>query len=180
MAHEGSQHAYPLLSKENQPYQDAGYPIFLAEIASTVNETLLFSYQMKRAASKGAKAADSSPSQDIVSTFFRQTQFAHFERDIHDMVSRHSLTARGSPHYADVKRYYGPDMQWEEDLRLEAFRIPHFYYNFYVYQYAMGICAAYQFANKLLMGQEEDRKRYLQFLASGSSRPPMETPKGQG
>ncbi|MEC8307224.1 MAG: M3 family oligoendopeptidase, partial [Chlamydiota bacterium] len=118
LAHEAGHSMHTLYSKENQPYQDAGYPIFLAEIASTVNEVLLFAHKMKVASSKrDKKALILNRLQDILSTLFRQTQFAHFERDIHDMVFRHEpLTAeRITSHYADlVKRYYGPDMEWED------------------------------------------------------------------
>jgi oligoendopeptidase F len=111
-------------------------------------------------------------------TLFRQVQFAEFERDIHAMAERgEPLTSDTlSNHYAELNRkYYGPDIAISDVARFEWSRIPHFYYNFYVYKYSTSFAAAQYFARKIYDGDTATREKYMSFLKSGSSADPLDT-----
>jgi oligoendopeptidase F len=111
-------------------------------------------------------------------TLFRQVQFAEFERDIHAMAEKGDpLTSETlSNHYASLNaKYYGPEMQINEVSRFEWSRIPHFYYNFYVYKYSTSFAAAQFFARKIFEGDADVREKYLEFLKSGGSMDPLDT-----
>lgn len=179
LAHELGHSLHSHFSNKNQPYQTASYPIFLAEVASTTNEMLLHFYLMDQAKTKEMRLylLDHLFTQ-FRSTLYRQVQFAEFERDIHAMVERgEPLTADAlSEHYSALNRkYYGPAMAQNDFAQYEWARIPHFYYNFYVYKYSTSFAAAQFFARKLYDGDTDLQSRYLEFLKSGSSKDPLDT-----
>ncbi len=179
LAHELGHSLHSHYSNLFQPYPTANYPIFLAEVASTTNEMLLHFHLYENAESLEMKLylLDHLFTQ-FRGTLYRQVQFAEFERDIHAMAERgEPLTAQSlSETYAALNaKYYGPDMVQHEKIRYEWTRIPHFYYNFYVYKYSTSFAAAQYFARKIFEGDEKVRELYLKFLRSGSSRDPLET-----
>ncbi|MBF5059784.1 oligoendopeptidase F [Candidatus Neptunochlamydia vexilliferae] len=178
LAHEAGHSVHSYCSNKGQPYHYANYPIFVAEVASTFNEELLFRHLMEKATSPQERCyLLNQKIDDVRSTLFRQTQFAEFE------LTLHSLAEKGIPLTATTlknsyrklnQEYYGPDLYIDPEIDVEYLRIPHFYYNFYVYQYATGISAAYALVEKLMKEGESAQKDYLKFLSSGSSRYPVE------
>ena len=183
LAHELGHSLHSYYSRQ-QPYAKSHYPIFLAEIASTTNEMLLQFYLYEKAESKEMKLylLDHLFNQ-FRGTLFRQVQFAEFERDIHAMVERgEPLTSQSlSEHYGKMNaKYYGPDMSEngsneKDPIRFEWSRIPHFYYNFYVYKYSTSFAASQYFARKIYDGDTDTREKYLEFLKSGCSMDPLDT-----
>ncbi len=179
LAHELGHSVHTHYSNRHQHYATANYPIFLAEVASTTNEMLLHFHLYEKATDREMKLylLDHLFTQ-FRGTLYRQVQFAEFERDIHAMAERgEPLTAQTlSEVYAALNaKYYGPDMVQHEKIRYEWTRIPHFYYNFYVYKYSTSFAAAQYFARKIFEGDTAVRDRYLRFLASGSSKDPLDT-----
>jgi oligoendopeptidase F len=171
-------------SNTNQPFVDAGYCIFTAEVASTVNENLLFHHLLKRTSSRDEKAyLISSHLDSIRSTLYRQGFFADFERYMHSQVEAgepltpQPLCAAYRELYA---LYYGPGFFIDDCLTYEWSRIPHFYRPFYVYQYATGISAAICLAGKILNEGESAVGSYLRFLSAGGSGDPIDLLKGAG
>lgn len=183
LAHEAGHSMHSLHSHEFQPYHTSDYPIFLAEVASTFNEDLL-SRTLQKTDNKQEKIyLINQQIDDIRNTLFRQTMFAEFELKIHELAEEGTpLTpALLNELYADLlKKYFGPDVALDPVSPYEWSRIPHFYYNFYVYQYATGISAALALSKKVNEGREAEREAYLNFLKSGSSRYPVETLKLAG
>jgi len=179
LAHELGHSLHSHFSNQNQPYPKSNYPIFLAEVASTTNEMLMHFHLYSQAQTKEMKLylLDHLFTQ-FRGTLYRQVQFAEFERDIHAMVERgEPLTSQSlSEHYHKLNQeYYGPDIAQHDQIRYEWSRIPHFYYNFYVYKYSTSFAAAQYFARKIYDGDTATREKYLNFLKSGSSRDPIET-----
>ncbi len=179
LAHELGHSLHTYFSNRNQHYTTANYPIFLAEVASTTNEMLLQFHLYDQATSKEMKLylLDHLFTQ-FRGTLFRQVQFAEFERDIHAMAERGEplTTETLSDHYAALNaKYYGPDMKQHGMIRYEWSRIPHFYYNFYVYKYSTSFAAAQFFARKIYDGDTSTREKFLNFLKSGSSKDPLDT-----
>ncbi len=179
LAHELGHSMHSYYSNKTQPYPTANYPIFLAEVASTTNEMLMQFHLYDQAQSKEMKLylLDHLFTQ-FRGTLFRQVQFAEFERDIHAMAERgEPLTSEElSSHYAKLNaKYYGPSLVQHDLVRFEWSRIPHFYYNFYVYKYSTSFAAAQYFARKIYDGDTEIREKYLNFLKSGSSEDPLDT-----
>ena len=179
LAHELGHSLHTHYSNGNQHYTTANYPIFLAEVASTTNEMLLHFHLYEKADTREMKLylLDHLFTQ-FRGTLYRQVQFAEFERDIHAMAEQgEPLTAQSlSDTYAALNaKYYGPDMVPHDKIRHEWTRIPHFYYNFYVYKYSTSFAAAQFFARKIFEGDTRVRDRYLQFLKSGSSKDPLDT-----
>ncbi len=183
LAHELGHSLHSYYSKQ-QSYAKSHYPIFLAEIASTTNEMLLHFHLYEKAQSREMKMylLDHLFTQ-FRATLFRQVQFAEFERDIHAMVERgEPLTSQSlCEHYGKMNaKYYGPDMSGNgsdenDPIRFEWSRIPHFYYNFYVYKYSTSFAASQYFARKIQDGDQATREKYLEFLASGCSMDPLDT-----
>ncbi len=171
-----SMHSY--MTRTAQPYIYGDYGIFLAEIASTTNENLLTRYLMDRETDPERKRhLLINYLTDFMGTVFRQTQFARFELEMHRRAQAgEALTAESLTElYAEInKKYYGPALSQDEEIGLEWARIPHFYYNFYVYQYATGFSAATAFAKRILEGEEGAVERYLGYLSAGSSADPLE------
>lgn len=166
-------------SVHNNPFMHYNYTIFEAEVASTFNEELIFKYLYKTAESEEMKRYLLADHIDnILATLYRQTMFAEYELKTHEMVeSGIPITAENLKQiYGDLlKLYFGPEMHFEENSALEAFRIPHFYNAFYVYKYATGISASMALANRVTNGGEKERDDYFKFLKSGGSRYPIES-----
>lgn len=177
LTHEAGHSMHSFYSNQNQPYHYAEYSIFVAEVASTFNEELLFRYLLERAESKEEKAyLISSRLNDIRATFFRQTQFAEFELSLHELAENGvPLTASNiKKEYRNLSSvYYGPHFTIDKEIDVECLMVPHFYANFYVYQYATGISAANILADRLIKEGEKERESYLNFLSSGSSKYPI-------
>jgi oligoendopeptidase F len=184
LAHEAGHSMHSLLSNRTQPYQYSQYPLFLAEIASTFNEELLFHFLMEREKSGPVRRfLISQKLDDIRATFFRQVLFAEFELLIHELVEQGiPLTpAMLKEKYLELNHaYFGSEMEIDPLIAIEWARIPHFYYNFYVYQYATGISAAYALFKRVMEGGEREVAEYLGFLSAGCSKPPLEILKSAG
>lgn len=183
LAHEAGHSMHSFLSRTNQSYVYSDYPIFVAEVASTFNEQLLLKL-MKENAKNDQELAYliNDEIERIRGTIFRQTMFAEFELQIHTWAEEGvPLTPELLKEtYLKLNRdYYGPDIVLDEELAIEWARIPHFYYNFYVYQYATGLSAAMALNQKAL-ASEDAKKRYLEFLSSGGSKYPLDLLKKAG
>ena len=184
LVHETGHSVHSWYTRNTQPYVYGDYPIFVAEIASTTNENILTEYFLDKITDPKTRAFVLNHYLDsFKGTLFRQTQFAEFEQFIHE------TDANGQPLTADVldefygnlnQRYYGDSVEPGGEIAKEWARIPHFYYNFYVYQYATGFAAATALANKVVHGIEQERDAYINFLKSGSSDYPTEIMKRAG
>jgi oligoendopeptidase F len=183
-AHEYGHALHFHLTNATQPYATSNTPIFLAEIASTFNESLLLTHLLKQAKGKDEKLALLNKRlESLRTTVFRQAMFAEFERALHaEVEGGGALTAeRINQLYGDlVKKYYGPDYAFDETDAIEWSYVPHFYYNFYVYQYATGLISAIALSQKVLRGEKGAVDRYLTFLKAGNSDYPLETLKKAG
>ena len=178
LAHELGHSMHTYLSNQNNDYVNARYSIFLAEIASTVNE-LLFSYYMeKHSTDKKEKLAILNERLDLFkATIYRQVMFGEFELFIHEEVDRGNiLTAdKLSDYYYELnKTYFGDGVSVDREIRYEWLRIPHFYSPFYVYKYATGLSIASYIVKNILDGTEGFTDKYLEFLKSGGSDDPLE------
>ena len=184
LAHEVGHMLHSALSDANQPFLYAQYTIFVAEVASTVNEALLMQYLLKNTSDKKVKMYLITYFLDqFRTTFFRQTQFAEFEKVTHEMVERgDSLTVDSlSEVYLDLnKAYYGEGIIHDEEIAYEWSRIPHFYNAFYVYKYATGFAAAIALSKAILEEGQPAVERYLEFLKSGGSDYSLELLKKAG
>lgn len=182
LAHEFGHAIHSDLSNRSQPAPTSQYPIFLAEIASTLNETLLLDHMLKKSKDPGMKAFLLDQSlEELRGTLYRQTLFAEFELAMHRHVEEgNSLTADWLDRlYLDLTRHtYG---HREKVTRVGSFianewsAIPHFFYNFYVYQYSTGIISAIAIAREILAGNTAVRDAYIEMLKSGDSQPPLQT-----
>jgi oligoendopeptidase F len=173
LTHEMGHAIHSYLSDENQEYRYAQYTIFLAEVASTLNEALLMNYMLKKATDPKEKMYLLTYYMDqFRTTVFRQTMFAEFEKITHEKAEQgEALTPQAlSKIYYDLNlQYYGKDMVVDQDIEVEWARIPHFYNSFYVYKYATGFSAATSFAKQILDEGQPAVDRYLGFLKSGGS-----------
>lgn len=177
LIHELGHSIHSYLSRENQPYIYSSYKIFVAEVASTVNETLLIKYLLNKSKDINEKIyLLNYYLEQYRTTVFRQTLFAEFEKITHEKVeSGMPMTADDFTRiYYDLnKLYYGNSCVVDDLVGIEWARIPHFYSNFYVYKYATGFSAASVLSNKILEGGESVEK-YIEFLKSGGSEYPLE------
>ncbi|HHX13019.1 MAG TPA: oligoendopeptidase F [Clostridiales bacterium] len=184
LAHEMGHAIHSYYSDETQPYVYAGYRIFVAEVASTCNESLLIDYMLKNTKDKKEKAYLINHFLDkFKGTLFRQTMFAEFEMITHKMVEQgESLTADSlCKIYHDLnKLYFGDDVVIDSEIDMEWARIPHFYNAFYVYQYATGYSAAIALSRRILNEGKPAVDDYINFLSSGSSDYPIELLKKAG
>lgn len=185
LVHETGHSVHSWYTRHNQPYQYGDYPIFVAEIASTTNENILTDYLLKTQKDPAVQAYVLNHYLDgFKGTVFRQTQFAEFEHHIHESQQHGTpLTADSmSQFYGDLNaRYYGPETAKDSEIALEWSRIPHFYYNYYVYQYSTGFAAASTLAAKITSGADGAVDRYINnFLKSGSSRYAIDTMQSAG
>jgi oligoendopeptidase F len=183
-AHEWGHAMHSLLTKANQPYDKSNYATFIAEIASTCNEQLLVSYMLKNAKTKEEKLYYlGQQMEQIRGTFYRQTMFGEFELVIHDKAEAGegmSGTKYTEIYYDLLKRYHGPNVIMKPDYGHEWAYIPHFYRNFYVYQYATCISAAAYFSQSILNGGAKERDNYLSVLKAGGSDYPVDILKRAG
>ena len=178
LAHEAGHSMHSLLSKQNQPFCYSKYPIFLAEVASTFNEDLLTQLLLKRSQNKEEKIfLINQKIEDIRATLFRQTMFAEFELRIHEFAEKNvpltPVLLKEEFKKLNAK-YFGDLPVIDPEIEIEWARIPHFYYNFYVYQYATGISAALALTERIVEGGKEERDAYLSFLKGGCSRYPID------
>jgi oligoendopeptidase F len=184
LAHEMGHALHSFYSDANQPYIYAQYKIFVAEVASTLNEALLMHYMLKNTTDKTKKMyLLNYYMEQFRTTVYRQTMFAEFEKIIHSKAEAgESLTADVLCQvYHDLNvLYYGPDMIVDELLDMEWSRIPHFYSSFYVYKYATGFSAATALAHKIIEEGQSAIDQYLEFLKSGGSDYPIELLKIAG
>lgn len=184
IAHELGHSMHSLYSVKNQDYHDYGYPIFLAEIASTVNEILLNKYCSLQAKTKEEKAYYlNNLLENFRTTLVRQTMFAEFELLIHDLEEKGEVLTDEllCNTYLDLNKKYFTDEAISDDLiKLEWARIPHFYTSFYVYKYATGIAVASSIVSDILSGKEGALDNYMKFLSSGGSDYPLEILKKVG
>ena len=187
LTHELGHTMHSYLTNQTQHYVNSNYSIFVAEVASTFNEELLNHYMLNQIKDDRTRLAIlGNYLEGAKGTLFRQTQFAEFESIIHEKVGRgEALTGEDFDEiYFDLtKKYYGHDKGVcivDDYIRTEWAYIPHFYYNFYVYQYATSFTASAALSEKVLSGGEEETKRYLEFLSSGSSKYPVDLLKDAG
>tara|TARA_B100001142_G_scaffold329655_1_gene393781 strand:- start:942 stop:2750 length:1809 start_codon:yes stop_codon:yes gene_type:complete len=184
LAHEAGHSMHSFYSRKNQPYLYSDYTIFVAEVASTFNEALLTRHFLSQ---------DISPDMRVYlicreidnfrGTLYRQTMFAEFEHQVYKaMEGNEPLTLESFKKiYRNLlERYFGSGVVLDDCLSLECFRIPHFYFSFYVYKYATGISAAYALADRVTSGGETELNDYLGFLKSGGSKYPIDLLKSAG
>ena len=184
LTHELGHSVHSYFTRKHQPYRYGNYSIFVAEVASTCNESLLSEYLLNNLDDEKQRLYILNHFlEGFRATVFRQTMFAEFEHDIHIRAQNgEPLTAdRLTEIYYELnKKYFGDQITVDEDIGLEWARIPHFYYNYYVYQYATGYSAATSLANQILTEKEVAVERYLEFLKAGSSDFPIEVLKKAG
>ncbi len=184
LAHEAGHSMHTWFAQKHQLFQDYGYPIFLAEVASTFNEELLTHHLLERARDPAMRAyLIDRQIEDIRQVLFRQTMFAEFEKQVHE------IEEKGGPLtlnvFCDVYRelldaYFGPRFAIDDQLSIECLRIPHFYSAFYVYKYATGISASVSLADRVLNGGAAEMDAYLGFLKSGGAKFPIDTLRDAG
>ncbi|MCL1812380.1 MAG: oligoendopeptidase F [Treponema sp.] len=184
LAHEGGHSMHSWFSARSNPFLQYNYTIFEAEVASTFNEELLFRYLEKNAGSVELKRyIVNKRADDFLSTLYRQTMFAEFEKRSHELEEGGTpltLELLRSEYRNLLSKYFGEAMHFEEESDLEGLRIPHFYRAFYVYKYATGISASYALAERVFSGGEQERNDYFNFLKSGGSRYPIDSLKNAG
>jgi oligoendopeptidase F len=187
LAHELGHTMQSYYSNKVQPYPTAGYPTFVAEVASTFNEALLIDYMLKQIKDTPTRLSLlGNYLEGIKSTVFRQTQFAEFELRMHERAQQgEPITGEGlSKLYLDItRRYYGHDQNVtvvDDYIAHEWSYIPHFYRDFYVFQYATSFTAAEALSAKVLAGDQSATKRYLTFLSAGGSKYPIDLLKEAG
>ena len=185
IAHELGHAGHSYFSNRNQDYLYASYPIFTAEVASTTNEALLFGEMYRQANTKEEKISILNQRlEDYMGTLFLQTMFAEFEKTIHVKAEQgEALTADTlNTIYGDLMRkYYGESLQVDHFASLGWARIPHFYRNYYVYQYATGFAAANAFAQRIIDDGEPAVRDYIdKFLSAGDSKDPIQVLKDAG
>ncbi|WP_227395759.1 oligoendopeptidase F [Jeotgalibacillus aurantiacus] len=185
LAHEFGHSVHSYYSRNNQPYHDSGYSIFVAEVASTCNEALLNDYLLNTITDEKKRLYILNHFlEGFRGTVFRQTMFAEFEHIIHQKAQNgEALTAESltEEYYQLNKKYFGEDVIVDEEIGLEWARIPHFYYNYYVYQYATGYSAATALSKKILQEGQPAVEQYInEFLKAGSSDYPIEVLKKAG
>jgi oligoendopeptidase F len=187
LAHELGHTMHSYFSNKNQPFITSNYPIFLAEVASTANEALLMDHVLKQIDDPQIKLSIlGNYLENARATLFRQTQFAEFELKIHELAEKgESLTGeKFSEIYLEIlKKYYGHEdgvMVIDDAYAIEWAYIPHFYYNFYVFQYSTSFTASTMLAEQMLKGGEEMVDKYIDFLSSGDSEYAIPTLKKVG
>lgn len=183
LVHELGHSAHSYFTRNTQPKQYGDYSIFLAEIASTTNENILTDYLLKKHTDKEAqKYILNNYLHRFKSTIFRQTQFAEFEHKIHVMDQEGQPLTQESiaKVYGDINAKYYANVIQDEQIAYEWARIPHFYMNYYVFQYATGMAAATALSHKILHGTPEELEAYLNYLRAGRSDAPIEIMKKAG
>lgn len=173
LAHELGHSMHTYYSCQNNEYNNSGYKIFVAEVASTVNELLLAKHLLKTSNDKDEKKYILNQLMELFkATIYRQVMFAEFERDIHHKLElEEPLTAEdiSEYYYGLNKKYFGDSVCLDNLIRYEWERIPHFYYDFYVYKYAIGLSSACLIVENILSGKDKNASAYKKFLKSGGS-----------
>ena len=184
LAHEMGHSIHSYYTRKTQPYIYGDYSLFCAEVASTTNEILLIHHLIEKETDKNKKLyLINQELEQIRTTVFRQLMFAEFELKTHEAIENgESLTSEVlCKMWKDINiKYFGEDMNVDEEISIEWARIPHFYSDFYVYQYATGYAAASSFANSILSKGEEAVEKYKDFLKAGGSMYPIDTLKMAG
>jgi oligoendopeptidase F len=184
LTHEAGHSMHSFLSSGHQPFEYYDYTIFVAEVASTFNEQLLSRHLMEHAKSDQHRAYLINRDIDAIrGTVIRQTMFAEFEKIAHAAAeSGEPLTVDWfKEHYGKLlELYFGPEFAIDDELRLECFRIPHFYSAFYVYKYATGLSAAIALSQRVLEGGQQELDDYLSFLKGGCSKYPLDLLRDAG
>jgi oligoendopeptidase F len=184
LAHEYGHAIHSYLAMHNQPYHNYRYVVFLAEIASTASEALLSDYLVASAPGKDEKIGIlAAELETIRTTIYRQTLFSEFERKVHGYVEDGTpiTTSLLDETYANlVQRYYGPGFTVDENDGMEWAYIPHFYYKYYVYSYATGLCSGIAIAERVKAVGQPAVDGFLGMLSGGCSKPPLELLKGAG
>ena len=177
LVHETGHSMHSSYTRETQPYVYGDYSIFLAEIASTTNENILTEKLLQEVQDDATRFAILNNFLDgFRGTVFRQTQFAEFEHAIHQADQNGEVLTSEflNKLYADLNQeYYGLSKEDNPQIQYEWARIPHFYYNYYVYQYSTGFAAASALAEKIVHGSQDDRDRYIDYLKAGKSDYPL-------
>ena len=183
LAHELGHSMHSYYSRHNNPYQYGYYSIFVAEVASTVNELLLAKYVIKNSNDKNEKLFILNRIMELFrATIYRQTMFSEFERTIYNKISNDEVLTADilSDIYYDLNKvYFGDNVHIDDEIRYEWERIPHFYYHFYVFKYATGLSAAASIASRLLDGTLKPEE-YINFLKCGKSKSPLDSLKVAG
>jgi len=184
LAHEAGHSMHSYYARVSNDYLYGNYTIFVAEVASTVNELLLSKYLLENSNDDYEKLFILDNLMTLFkSTIYRQTMFAEFERDIYNMASSGCVLTADvlSEKYYDLnKKYFGDNVVVDDEVRYEWARIPHFYYNFYVYKYSTGLSAACHIVNDILSGKEGAVDNYIEFLKCGRTKNPIESLKIAG
>ena len=180
LAHELGHAMHSYYSDKTQCYAKSEYPIFLAEIASTTNEMLLFNYLLKNSATKQEKIyLYNKLFTEVKGTIYRQTMFAEFEEIVHELQEKGEAVTKDRlcREYLNLNKKYFGKVKLIDEIKYEWARIPHFFTAFYVYKYATGLICAISFTNKILNDGENAVEDYFKFLIAGDSNPPLETLK---
>ncbi len=184
LAHEGGHSMHSYYTRTNQPIQYGDYPIFVAEVASTVNEILLAKYMLKNSTSKEEKLVILNQLLELFKgTIYRQVMFSEFEKYAYDLVENDDVITSDKlcdKYYQLNKLYFGDNVVVDDLIRYEWEKVPHFYYNFYVYKYATGISAACKIVDGILNNEKDALDNYLNMLKSGSRQNPLDTLKIAG
>lgn len=184
LAHELGHMMHTYYSNNNNPSTKSGYEIFVAEVASTVNEMLLAQYLLKNAKTKSEKLFYLDYLMSMFhSTIARQTMFGEFEYAVHNAYENSqdvTCSAINNIYLSFAKKYFGKNVKLADEIQYEWSRIPHFYTSFYVYKYATGLISALALSNKMLKGYKQSVKNYLNFLKSGSTKSPLNLLKDAG
>lgn len=184
LAHEGGHSMHSYYTRTNQPIQYGDYPIFVAEVASTVNEILLAKYMLKNSTSKEKKLVILNQLLELFKgTIYRQVMFSEFEKYAYDLVENDDVITSDKlcdKYYQLNKLYFGDNVVVDDLIRYEWEKVPHFYYNFYVYKYATGISAACKIVDGILNNDKDALDNYLNMLKSGSRQNPLDTLKIAG
>lgn len=184
LAHELGHSMHSYYSRKNNSYQNSSYKIFVAEVASTVNELLLAHYMLERSNDNKEKLSILNRLLELFrTTIYRQTMFASFEKEIYDKdLSGEILTSdvMCDAYYKLNKKYFGEDVVVDDEIRYEWLKVPHFYYYFYVYKYATGLSAASHIVKRILNKEENAVDDYLSFLKTGGSMYPLDELKVAG
>lgn len=184
LAHEMGHAMHTYYSNLNQDYNNANYPIFLAEIASTVNEVLLSEYLINNTSDIDEKIYYLNEFIDkFKGTVFRQVMFATFEKEIHEKYENNEAITPSvlcDEYYKLNQLYFSPSVIVDDDIKYEWARIPHFYSSFYVYKYATGFISALVIASKLINNESGFKDKYIKFLSSGGSNYPLDILKELG
>ena len=178
LAHELGHSMHTMYSCLNNPYNTSSYQIFVAEVASTVNELLLLKHLLKETDKKAEKLFLLNKLLELFrGTIFRQTMFAEFEKNMYESHEKEIVLTSdyiSQEYYKLVKKYFGPRVSCDKLIKYEWMRIPHFYYNFYVYKYAIGLSAACKIVSDIETFGQEAIDKYLNFLKTGGSMYPSD------